>query len=304
MFGKSSRRNGRSSSICGNMESLEVRRVPVGNITAALQNGVLTITGDNAANDVEVSRRFVGAVTIAGLNQTLVNGQAPVNGRSTVTFNNVKDVVINTNDGNDNVVVKGLGISARFRDITIDTGAGDDIVDLQRVIATDDINVVTKNGKDRVNLDVVEVGGLGVDDNKNDLNINTARVNSDAPDNDTVLFRDVKVKRDVSIVTGADADNVVLRDRLFFVPFRQADAKATVVGDDLSIDSGDGDDNVTLTVVNVVDSINIELRGGNDRLRVEKSTAANFNADGGSGQDTLILIDNLFGSFDEDNFEL
>ncbi len=50
--------------------------------------------------------------------------------------------------------------------------------------------------------------------------------------------------------------------------------------------------------------INIELRDGNDTLSVVRTTADEFNADGGSGQDTLFLLDNLFANFDEDNFEL
>lgn len=48
------------------MVTLEVRRVPVGNITAAVQNRVLTVTGDNAANDVEIAGNLSNRVTVAG----------------------------------------------------------------------------------------------------------------------------------------------------------------------------------------------------------------------------------------------
>ena len=304
MFGKSSRRNGRSSSVCENMESLEVRRVPVGNITAAVQNGVLTITGDNAANDVELQGNLSNRVTIAGFNQTIVNGVAPVNGKSVVGFAGVTDVVIVTKDGNDRIVVKGNPDPVRFRDITIDSGAGDDVVEIRNVIATDDINVTTQNGKDRVTLVVVNVGGVGVDSNQNDVNINTARTGGSAADNDTVQFVDVSVRRDVSIQTGADVDVVQLFDPRILNPFLARFAQPTDIADDLTIDTGDAGDRVTLNRVNVADEVNIELRDGNDTLSVVKTTANEFNADGGSGQDTLFLLDNLFANFDEDSFEL
>ncbi len=304
MFGKSSRRNGRSSSVSESMESLEVRRVPVGNITAAVQNGVLTVTGDNAANDVEIAGNLSNRVTIAGFNQTKVNGVAPVNGKSVVTLTGITDVVVVTKDGNDRVVIKGNPDPVRFRDISVDSGTGDDVVEIRNVFATDDINIITQNGKDRVTLLAVNVGGVGVDNDQNDIVVNTARTSSSAPDNDTVQFADVSVKRDVSIQTGADVDVVQLFDPRVLTPVLAQFAQPTDIGDDLTIDTGDAGDRVNLNLVNVADEINIELRDGNDTLSVIRTTADEFNADGGSGQDTLFLLDNLFANFDEDNFEL
>jgi hypothetical protein len=304
MFGKSSRRNRLSSSVCEHMETLEVRRVPVGNITAAVQNGVLTVTGDNAANDVEITGNLSNRVTVAGFNLTKVNGVAPINGKSVVTFTGITDVVVVSNDGNDRVVINGNPDAVRFRDITVDTGAGDDTVELRNVFATDDVNIATKNGKDRVTLIRVTVGGAGIDSNQNDLNVNTARVSSGAADNDIVQFVEVKVRRDVSIQTGADVDTVLLQDPRLLIPFLASQAKAIEIADDLTIDTGDADDRVTLNLVNVNDDISIELRDGNDTLRVIRTTANEFNADGGSGQDTLFPLDNLFANFDEDSFEL
>jgi hypothetical protein len=286
------------------MESLEVRRVPVGNITAAVQNGVLTVTGDSAANDVEIAGNLSNRVTIAGFNQTKVNGVAPVNGKSVVTFTGITDVVVVANDGNDRIVIKGNPDPVRFRDITVDSGAGDDVVEIRNVFATDDINVTTQNGKDRVTLVAVNVGGAGVDNDQNDIIVNTARTSSNAPDNDIVQFVDVSVKRDVSIQTGADGDAVQLFDPRVLNPFQARQARPTDIGDDLTIDTGDADDRVNLNLVNVADEINIELRDGNDALSVVRTTANEFNADGGSGQDTLFLLDNVFANFDEDSFEL
>ena len=134
--------------------------MPVGNINAAVQNGVLTVTGDNAANDVEIAGNLSNRVTFAGFNLTKVNEVAPINRKSIVTFTGITDVVVVSKDVNDRVVVKGDPDAVRFRDIAIDSGAGDDTVELRNVFAKDDVNIASQNGKDRVTLVQVNVGGV------------------------------------------------------------------------------------------------------------------------------------------------
>jgi hypothetical protein len=80
------------------MESLQIRRVPFGSLTAGLQNRVLTVAGDDLGNDV-VIQNITGQTTVAGIHQTLINGVAPVNGRSLAVFQGVTDVVVKTNGG-------------------------------------------------------------------------------------------------------------------------------------------------------------------------------------------------------------
>ena len=94
-----SRRNRRSSAGCENMESLQIRRVPFGSLTAELQNRVLTVAGDHLGNDVVIQKNITGQTTVAGIHQTLINGVAPVNGRSLAVFQGVTDVVVKTNGG-------------------------------------------------------------------------------------------------------------------------------------------------------------------------------------------------------------
>ncbi len=299
------RRNRRSNAVSENLEQLEIRRVPVGNITAGLQAGVLTVTGDNLGNDVVVQRNAVGAITVTGLNQTLVNGVAPSNGASVASFFGVTDLVIQTNNGDDSVRVGGnLIVPTILRDISIDTGAGNDKVELIRTIAGDDLNILTKNGNDTVTLTKVTVGFLGQDNNQNDLQINTARISSGAADADVVKLNEVKVKRDLSITTGDDADVVQLFDPRALRPVTAGVAQAITVGDDLRIDTGDAADKVTLILVNVVDELDIELRSGDDTLNVRRTTADDAHFDGGLGRDSLVLLDNLFSNLDEDRFEL
>lgn len=84
---------------CENMESLQIRRVPFGSLTAGLQNRVLTVAGDDLGNDVVIQKNITGQTTVAGIHQTLINGVAPVNSRSLAVFQGVTDVVVKTNGG-------------------------------------------------------------------------------------------------------------------------------------------------------------------------------------------------------------
>ena len=127
-----SRRNRRSSAGCENMESLQIRQVPSGSLTAGLQNRVLTVAGDDLGNDVVIQKNITGQTTVAGIHQTLINGVAPVNGRSLAVFQGVTDVVVKTNGGQHNITMTSVPvIIGIFRDVTVDSGAANDTLKWQ-----------------------------------------------------------------------------------------------------------------------------------------------------------------------------
>ena len=127
-----SRRNRRSSAGCENMESLQIRQVPSGSLTAGLQNRVLTVAGDHLGNDVVIQKNITGQTTVAGIHQTLINGVAPVNGRSLAVFQGVTDVVVKTNGGQHNITMTSVPvIIGIFRDVTVDSGAANDTLKWQ-----------------------------------------------------------------------------------------------------------------------------------------------------------------------------
>ncbi|MFO1001266.1 MAG: hypothetical protein U0936_13055 [Planctomycetaceae bacterium] len=109
------------------------------------------------------------------------------------------------------------------------------------MFATDDINVVTQDSNDKVALARVTVGGAGIDANQNDVNINTARVNSSAPGNDMFNLPSSS-RRDVTITTVQIPTWYKFLILSSSSPFTVQFAKPTEIGDDLSIDTGDAGD--------------------------------------------------------------
>lgn len=59
-------------------EALEARDTPAGDVSVALFNGALYLTGDAAANRVHVEQDTVGDIYVVGLDGTSVNGQPAV----------------------------------------------------------------------------------------------------------------------------------------------------------------------------------------------------------------------------------
>jgi VCBS repeat-containing protein len=116
------------------LESLERREVLAGNVSAVIQGGDLFVNGDSLGNDITITRSGPSSVTITG-NGTTVNGQ------TSLTLGNFQ------------------------RNITVDLGIGNDVVNFKRT--ADDLfrifgglEVNTSGGNDRVNFTDTEVQGL------------------------------------------------------------------------------------------------------------------------------------------------
>ncbi|MBL8819345.1 MAG: hypothetical protein JNL58_25155 [Planctomyces sp.] len=300
------RRNARRQSVASNFnrpaEILETRQVPAGFVLASVSAGVLTITGDNQANNIQVNPNADGSVTVRGRSLTSVNGSL----FSAATFTGVQNITVQMNGGNDTVAVGNGDVDSTIPvDLNIDMGAGADTVDLRRLTVGDDVQILTGDGNDLVRLEQLKVGGLGVNSNQNDLLVDTSRASSTGSDVDQVLMYRLTVARNATILTGADADNVVNDDRSLFVVGFPTSTPFTDVAGDLSIQTGDGNDVVDLDLVRVIHDLNVDLNDGNDRLAIRRSVVVNeANLDGGDDNDTLLLIDSFFGDLDLDSFEL
>ena len=157
-------------------EPLEPRHMMAGDV--AVQNassGILQVTGDNAGNQIVVSRQ-ASSVIVQGLNGTTVNGQARV------VFSNLGNALngldVNLNGGDDSlflddllirqsaVIRGGLGSDAIIlddvsvgRDLTISGGDGENAVSLDDVVVNRNLTVLGGTGNDVVGLDGVRVQG-------------------------------------------------------------------------------------------------------------------------------------------------
>ena len=157
---RSNRRVGRvaqglAATVCG--EILEIRRVLAGNVTVVLgPTGVLTFTGDVAANDFRIGSDASGHTIVTGNSGTTINGSASLDlstlpepnaallnlagGNDVLTLDTSVDAVslpfgavtINGQNGNDTVNVGTAGgHRVEFGSLTVNGGAGNDLVAFQ-----------------------------------------------------------------------------------------------------------------------------------------------------------------------------
>jgi hypothetical protein len=179
-------------------ESLENRRLMSGNVSVTFTGGLLSIIGDNKANQIDVEGGTnLSGVTVTGFNGTTVNGQPSVftntglppdtrislgNGDDVVVVHPASGVTptvakldIDTANGNDVVALVGNNAPNLNFSVNVNTGNGDDIVVLQDVISFTDLNVSLGNGDDLLALDggVQALGNIKVDGGRgNDTLIN------------------------------------------------------------------------------------------------------------------------------------
>jgi hypothetical protein len=136
-------------------ERLEHRQLLA--VTTSLDRGTLTITGDDAADDIAiVGTSNPGELIVTGRNGTVVNGVA--NGSTTAfpvflpaaAFIQPDALKVNLGDGNDSVTIDSAYIAGS---ININTADGDDTVTLAEhgeVSPTGDLRIDTGAGNDVV----------------------------------------------------------------------------------------------------------------------------------------------------------
>lgn len=125
---------------------------PAGNVQVSVENGNLMIQGDSHDNNI-----ILVESGIAGRAGTTVNGQRFIFIPEGVT----NDVIINMEGGDDFVRVELPGTNFAIpHDLEINTGAGDDTIELLQVRAPNETRLDTGNGNDIIFID----GVLGVNE--------------------------------------------------------------------------------------------------------------------------------------------
>ena len=293
------------------MESLESRQMMTGNVLVSVSGGNLLITGDSGANELRIIQSLQNGAPIAG--RFFITGQnnTTINGQTTGQFfqNVTGDMRINLNGNNDRLTL-GDGVSnARFivpRDLQIDMGDGNDVVNLDRVSVRDDVSIVTGGGGDSVTVKG-SIGGLaGVDNGLNDLTIDTG----DRADN--VWLEDLFVRHNLNVNTGND-DFTDFLDMHFLNIGNDTDVRTggggdvlrisdTGFRDDLTIDTGAGNDSVSLDRCSV-DELFLNLGSDSDSLTLRNNSGRRATLNGGLGTDSLIQSANVFSqSFSASSF--
>lgn len=122
------------------VEQLEGRDCPAGFVTSAVNNGLLTITGDGEANQVQVIRSGL-QVSISGLTGTQVRGPTTAHG--------ITRVVVNLGAGDDALRFSNSGAQP-LTALTVNGGDGYDDISLHGVQVSGEARVSLGRGDDRL----------------------------------------------------------------------------------------------------------------------------------------------------------
>jgi VCBS repeat-containing protein len=293
----------------------------------ATEAGVLVVTGDGSANGLAITGTGApGQYIVTGLDAadgtpTVVNGLT----NGTITVEGVfTGIDINLGDGDDYVSLDRAFIGGS---IAVRTGAGNDVVQVgTREIVTmrDDLVIDTGQGNDQLDLQrsyvvrhLVVDGGDGNDtlrpNNASSLRDFVLRSGNGA---DTLDVRQVAVVGSWLIDAGLDSDNISLTNSA-------ATGAAAILGregnDRISleacffnssffIDGDSGQDSVELSGVIANADAYLALGSGDDQAQVRHSIVRTLVLDGADGNDradiSTSLLDDLFASLGADDDHL
>jgi hypothetical protein len=248
------------------LENLEQRHLLAGNVTVAVTNGDLVITGDGSSNFVEISATVnAGEYVVKGL---FLNAVTKINqGTNAVTVSGVTDDFnINLNGGNDKIRIGSLAQVLKIPDdITMNTQVGNDTVIMQRVTA-DSLFSNLGNATDATNnTDTL---------NLNSCNFRTGKMDTGAGA-DKVTIAGTKFRTKFDMNTGLGADIVKNTNVLAGI------ANLTLGG------AEDDKDELTATKATITNAATILLGGGNDKVIFAEAKVTNrVTLDLGDGNDT------------------
>jgi hypothetical protein len=299
------------------LEQLEQRHLLAGNVHVQIIGGDLVVQGDDAANRISVESAGTGKILVRGFGTQInsvangakiisgIRGEIQLNlggGDDLVRVSNLiapSNVLVSLGSGNDEVVTgrDRLNGDARFGhspsgplyvrgDLRIYGGGGDDLV-FQSDAHVDGLGVVNLGkGDDTLFLqrpfggsqnvdyggnlsivpdqgdDVVDILGMVVDGN---LTVD------DAAGRLYLVARSLDVHGDCQITSGNLADSV--------------EFSATNVRNQLSINTGAGDDRVRVSAI--AKSLRAQLGSGNDGFDLISANIESTTVSGGDGNDVF-----------------
>jgi hypothetical protein len=235
--------------------ALPAQALALGDIQAAVADGVLEVTGDGEPNVFRLAGSGAGTVVVSVFEGTTVNG-----GAAPVTLPGVSDLKVTAGAGDDRMELAGLDLAGA---LTMKLGRGVDSVILQdvRVQGTAQIeggrdrDVLTVRGFSRFRGQLVVEAGKGADE---------------------VTLTNVTLSAGARLDVGRDGDTVLVH------------LSALDAGQAMVVRGGKGDDLVTLVGSDFFGDVALDLGGDDDDVRIQDCDfAREFEADGGRGDDAL-----------------
>lgn len=247
------------------LEVLERRALLAGDVTATLLGQTAFLTGDSAANDIQVTVQD-GNVVVAGLNNTTINGssEAFVLAENSTTFGG--SIVTRLGGGDDQFEISEVTIGRRLH---VDGGSGNDTLLVSNSVDVGSTLVLKgQSGNDSlavsdatVGKHIWMVGGTGNDlMTVADSNVTGSVIAIGRQGDDDVVIDNTTVGRDVWVSLGSGNDDVAISDST-------VTRKFVVYG-------GQGNDVVFAEDTNVGRATRLIL--GNDQDRVSIQGDSNF----------------------------
>ena len=148
---------------CFSFETLENRALLAGNVVTSFSGGLLTLTGDAAANNVQLTQLASGAWQMKGIGTKIdgANAAETFTGVTDITTdlaagNDILKVFNGTSSGDLTVQFSGGGNKAiqlsniHAADISVTTGAGNDSITVNKCTADSELEVEAHNGTNTV----------------------------------------------------------------------------------------------------------------------------------------------------------
>ena len=300
------------------IESLEKRELMAGNVTAVLNKGTLTITGDSLGNGFIIEGTDdPKVVRIVGTAQA--GGDTTINGSSYVEISGVtKQINVNTNGGDDNVVVMGTGGTAMTinRNLKIETGSGNDSVTIGQAGSTDteqtssplaqSVNITgylyikTEAGDDTIaiaNTKVRSLTTIDTGDGDDSLLFPTTSPDDDDSDSDEEVFA-VDITGNIQLRMGDGEDTVSgsnvkgAKDLQIFDYEGAADIVLTdfTIKSKIQIVTGNELDTIELDNVKT-NTMQIATNDGDDQIHVDNGEYKSLLIRAGDGYDAITISD-------------
>ncbi|MCA9264558.1 MAG: hypothetical protein KDA60_11940 [Planctomycetales bacterium] len=289
------------------VERLECRQMLAGHVLAIVTTaGDLIIEGDNAPNDININIAANGQVAIEGLTGTAVH---PINLDVSRLSGNI---LIDMGGGNDLVTLYGpTNANAPVRSMHVRLGAGDDVFTADNIAgASGSMEIVGGSGADAIAVKyssfrgkaTISTGGgndvVGLQEfNASNIEIKTAS------GDDEVELVDTGSDNNLAISTSSGNDEVVLDGAYAYAALsvRTAGGNDSISLENCyakyaTINSGGGHDTLDIGALTAGDSMKLIAGGGNDRVEIRSSEAANSQVVTGGGSDEVTLLESDLGS--------
>jgi len=236
-----SRTNTANAAVADCVQGLEDRALLTGNVQASLSGSNLSVSGDAADNQLELTV-INNQVILRGLTDTTINGSADIFVVADATDTAPGPVSIYMGAGNDSMVISRNVIVAG--DVWLDGGDGNDALSVTGATFRRELNIYGRTGNDTISVQNATTEGL-------------LRIKGKQGD-DLISLTNLIANGEMRIVGGSGADGV---------SFNNVTTAART-----NINTGKGDDNIAITKSTINGELRIRAKQDSDMLTMDGST--------------------------------